>query len=149
LPGTYTYTVTAVNPQRPVTVPPVIVSSSPAQVTVGISVPAAPSALKGSPVALTGNRRAVVLSWIDNSNNETSFTIQRCLGTTLTTCGPAAVGWANVTTTVAANATTYQDNGVVKAKTYSYRMRAVNPLVVPPIPPADYLWSNVATVSTP
>jgi hypothetical protein len=54
----------------------------------------------------------------------------------------AAVGWANVTSTVAANATTYQDGGVAKALTYSYRIMAVNPLGSSP-------WSGVATVSTP
>jgi hypothetical protein len=136
-PATYVYRVMAING---------LTSSIPATVTVGVSVPAAPSGLAGVGIALNGNNRAVVLNWVDNSNNESSFTIQRCTGTTLTTCGPTAAGWANVTTTVPANATTYQDNGVVRRTTYSYRMRAVNVLVNPAGP---FSWSNVATVPTP
>ena len=105
----------------------------------GVAIPpAAPSNLVGAGVALNGNNRAVVLNWNDNANNETSFTIQRCTGTTLTTCGPAGA-WANVTTTVAANATTFQDNGVAKRTTYSYRIQAVNVL-------GASAWSAVATV---
>ena len=73
-PNTYVYRVTAVNGAT---------SSASALTTVGVAVPpAAPSNLLATGVALNGNNRAAVLSWNDNANNETSFTLQRCTGTT-------------------------------------------------------------------
>jgi hypothetical protein len=55
------------------------------------------------------------LRWTDNSNNETGFSIERSL--------QAASGFAAVGN-VAANATTYNDNGLSAATIYYYRVRA-------------------------
>jgi hypothetical protein len=60
----------------------------------------------------------VRLSWTDNSNNETGFTIQRAPDNTFTT------GLA--TFSVGANMITYTNTGVVAGNTYYYRVIAVN-----------------------
>ncbi len=123
--GTYVYRVTAVNGAA---------SSTPALVTVVVALPAAPTSLAG--VAVISGGRAVNLTWVDNANNETSFTIQRCTGA----CGTGGA-WANVTTTVAANATTYLNTGLTPLRTYSYRIQAVNGL-------GSSAFSNIVTVTT-
>lgn len=60
---------------------------------------------------------SLTLDWIDNSDNETGFEIDR----SLTGTG----GWTNVTTT-AANTIVYIDTGLTTDVTYFYRIRAVN-----------------------
>jgi hypothetical protein len=130
--NTYVYTVTATNGA---------VTSTSATVSVTVAAPNAPSGLAATAVPAGGNRDAVTLTWSDNSNTETSSTIQRCTGTAAV-CTPTAAGWANVTTTVPANAITYTQTGVNRATTYSYRIRAVNAL-------GNSAWSNTATVLTP
>ena len=40
--------------------------------------PAAPSAFAATNSLGTGNNRTVVLTWTDNSTDETGFTVQRC-----------------------------------------------------------------------
>lgn len=113
LPGlTYTYRIAALNLAglsgysnlAAVTVPPV---------------PAAPSdftAVNGPDGG--GNSRSVVLTWVDWSNNETGFTIQRATNATFTS--------GLNTTTVAANATTLTQTGLSRSTTYYYRIRANN-----------------------
>jgi hypothetical protein len=61
-------------------------------------------------------KRAIDLRWIDNSNNETGFRIERCTGTTCTNFA--------LLTTVGANATTYRNTGLVSGTAYRYRVRA-------------------------
>ncbi len=57
----------------------------------------------------------ITLNWIDNSNDETGFAVERQNGVT----------WTPVIT-VAANTTTYSDASLLQATSYTYRVRAVN-----------------------
>ncbi|MBX3173688.1 MAG: fibronectin type III domain-containing protein [Gemmatimonadaceae bacterium] len=75
--------------------------------------PLAPSAL-GATVA-SGTQ--VDLTWTDNSDNETGFIIERCLGTT---CTPAPVD------TVPANTVAYSDDALTQDNNYRWRVRALN-----------------------
>ena len=94
--------------------------SNSAEATTGQeTAPAAPSNLtatlsKGSP-----NNASITLNWTDNSDNETNFDIERCIGAGCTNFAPYA--------TVGANVTTYRDNGPLTRKTtYTYRVKARN-----------------------
>jgi hypothetical protein len=92
------------------------------------SAPAAPSNLTATSVA----SRRVVLSWTDNSSNETGFVIQRSSN---------GNSWSQVGT-VGAGVTTYTDNGVSKRKTYYYRVYAYNSF-------GNSAYSNTVKVVTP
>ncbi|MDX1997405.1 MAG: fibronectin type III domain-containing protein [Thermoanaerobaculia bacterium] len=74
---------------------------------------------------------AVSLGWVDRSNNETSFEIQRRI-----TGGT----WAQLATT-GANATGYLDSTVAAGTTYDYRVRARNS-------GGNSAWSNIASVTS-
>jgi hypothetical protein len=65
-----------------------------------------------------GNQRTVMLNWKDNSNNETSFTIQRATNATFT------AGLSSIV--LASNTTTFTDTGLSRNTTYFYRIRADN-----------------------
>ncbi len=121
--NTYAYYVRAVNATD---------ASSPSNVvTVSFTAPAAPTNLNGTAVAV-GTRASVTLTWTDNADNETGFTIQRSLngGTT----------WSNVAT-LRANVTTYTQNLLLRGRTYDYRVRATNVL-------GSSAWA-ATTVTTP
>jgi hypothetical protein len=97
--------------------------------------PAAPSNLAASAVVQTPTSALVTLTWTDNANNETSFTVQRATDAAFTT------GVANAT--VAANATTRLDlrpRGVL----YFYRVRAFSTITG-----TTSAWSNVVSLTTP
>lgn len=66
--------------------------------------------------------RTVTLTWVDNSNNETNFTVQRANASG----GVVTGGWNNVTTSVPANATTYNDTTPQRGRQYAYRVLARN-----------------------
>lgn len=87
-------------------------------VTVGLSFkyaqPTAPSVLAATAVSST----EIDLTWIDNSNNEANFSLDRADNNTFTT--------NKVTTTPAANATSAQITGLTASKQYFFRIRAVN-----------------------
>ncbi len=91
--ATYTYRVAAVNPAglsayavaAPVLVP---------------GVPIAPSNLVAAVGPSSGNSRSMILTWQDNSTNETGFTLQRA-------SNPGFTGNSVTSVTLAANATTY------------------------------------------
>ncbi len=72
-----------------------------------------------------GNSRSVILNWMDNSNNETAFILQRATNATFTS------GLNNAT--VAANATTLTQTGLGSNATYYYRIRATNNAVAAPV----------------
>jgi PKD repeat protein len=77
------------------------------------SPPAAPSGLTAS------QSGPVVLTWQDNSSNETVFYIERCQGAGCTDFGSfVATQWPNVPS--------YTDYSAVTGQRYSYRVRAYN-----------------------
>ena len=92
--------------------------------------PAAPSNLTASPF----NATEIDLTWIDNSNNEGGFKIERCQG----------AGCSNFVqiATVGANVTTYWDIGLSPGIAYSYRVRSYNSA-------GDSDYSNTASATTP
>ncbi len=68
-------------------------------------------------VAVPISQNQITVSWQDNSNNETSFRIERSLnGTT---------DWAQIAT-VGANVTTYANIGLTCSTIYHYRVQAYN-----------------------
>lgn len=87
--------------------------SNTAMVTTPPPPPATPSNLK---VLLFGTNYAI-LSWNDNSNNETGFYIERSLGTT---------GAFTRIATTGANVVSFRDNGLTTKTTYRYRVQSFN-----------------------
>lgn len=84
-------------------------------------VPAAPSAFTASAVR-QGNNERVTLTWIDNSINETGFTIQRARNAGFTT--------GLTTANVGVNVTTLTQGNLARVP-YFYRIRANNTIVGP------------------
>jgi hypothetical protein len=92
------------------------------------TVPVAPGALQASDIGTT----SLVLTWVDNSNNETGFEIQRSL----------QPDWTGVDTFIAdANEISYQDEWLTPDTTYYYRMMAFNDI-------GDSEYSNTLTAVT-
>lgn len=93
------------------------------------SKPATPSAL----AAVNGHGKgSVLLSWADNSDNETNFLVER--STTM------AGGYIQIAT-LSANARAFTDNTVFRKTTYFYRVRAANV-------GGKSSYSNVASLKT-
>lgn len=92
--------------------------------TTDLAVPAAPSGLSATQTGTT----TIDLAWTDNSDNETSFEIQRSLD--------GSTGWTTVLTP-AANATTASDSLLTEGTQYFYRIRATNAA-------GSSAWSNTA-----
>ena len=112
---TYSYRVAAVNPA----------GSSAYAVAAPVLVPALPATPGSFTVtngANSGNSRSVVLKWLDNSNNETGFTIQRATNATFTN--------GLTTVNVGANLTTYTMTGLARNTKYWFRIRSNNGLYV-------------------
>ncbi|MFM8357131.1 MAG: fibronectin type III domain-containing protein, partial [Verrucomicrobiota bacterium] len=86
--------------------------AGPVTVTTPQSLPAAPSGLTATSPA----KRRVQLAWVDNSNNETGFKVER------STNGNS---WTLVTT-VGANVTSFSNTCLTSGVLYSYRVRATN-----------------------
>ena len=102
----YTYQVITVNPNG---------KSLPAfstPVTTPAGAPAAPSMLTATPASGT----AITLAWIDNSETETEYRVERSL-TTVT-------GFALIGSALPANTTSYTDTGLTSGTTYFYRVSA-------------------------
>lgn len=85
----------------------------PGNVTPPTTTPAAPTSLAASAASNT----QINLSWVDNSNNEDGFLIERKTG--------AAGTYAQIAT-ASANATSYQNTGLTANTNYYYRIRARN-----------------------
>jgi len=116
LPGsTYTYRVAAVN----------IAGQSIYSNLVAVAVPVmpiVPSSFTAVNGANSNNNRSVVLTWLDNSTNETGFTIQRATNGAFTT--------GLTTTNVAANTTTFTVTGLSRNTSYYFRIRANNGTII-------------------
>lgn len=111
-----------------------------------VSAPTAPSSLEAS-VTTPGT---AVLSWTDNSSNETSFEIEA-------TSPYSSAGWESLAT-VSANTTSYSDNTLSTEAYRNYRIRAVNAagssafaelseVANLPYPPTDFVITNVTESS--
>jgi hypothetical protein len=74
--------------------------------------PNPPSGLNASAVSSS----VIGLSWTDNSNDETNFVLERCVGT-------GCLNFATIVT-LAANTTSHQDTGLAANTTYRYRVKA-------------------------
>jgi hypothetical protein len=102
--------------------------TSTATATTQATAPLAPTVLTATAASST----QINLSWVDNSNNETSFSIERAPGGTTTFIEIAIVG---------AGITTYQNTGLTASTAYVYRARAYNS--------AGYsAYTNTATATT-
>lgn len=92
------------------------------------TVPTAPSVLAITSTSLT----QIALGWQDNSSDETSFDLQRRIGT----------GNFATLATLPAGTVAYVDTAVVASTTYGYRIRAVNAV-------GASAFSNTASATTP
>jgi hypothetical protein len=93
-------------------------------------VPVAPSGLAATALSSTSVR----LTWIDNSNNETQFQIERELS--------SSPGTFALLATVGTNVVTYTDNTVQPGTSYDYRVKAMNAV-------GSSTYSSTVTVTTP
>jgi phosphodiesterase/alkaline phosphatase D-like protein len=88
--------------------------------------PALPTNFTATNGANNNNQRTIILSWLDNSLNETGFTIERATNSTFTT------GYS--TTTVAAvngtGARTFTVTGLSRNTKYYFRIRANNGAII-------------------
>lgn len=95
-----------------------------------VTTAAAPSAPINPSVAIAG-ARSVEFSWIDTSNNETGFVIQRRYRNWI---------WSDLVT-VGAGVTKYVDNSVAASTAYEYRVAATNAAGVS-------AWTNAVVADT-
>ncbi|MEQ1638213.1 MAG: fibronectin type III domain-containing protein [Methylococcales bacterium] len=98
-------------------------------ITTATAAPAAPSGLSSS----AKSNVMVTLTWVDASNNEANFKLERCKGASCTAYSQIA--------TPAANATSYSNTGLTANSTYKYRIRASNII-------GNSAYSNIYTVTT-
>jgi hypothetical protein len=91
--------------------------------------PAAPSGLAGTATSSS----AVALTWTDNADDETGYTVERSWTETT---------WTVATATLPAGATSYNNTGLTASTSYSSSESR------PPTPPASSGYSNVDTVTT-
>ncbi len=94
-----------------------------------VTAPAAPSGL----AIIDTSASTVSLAWLDNSDTETLFRLER---------SAAGGPWATVADSVPADATRYDDNSVAALTTYTYRVQACNDV-------GCSAWSAEASVTTP
>lgn len=90
--------------------------------------PAAPSSL----ASVANSATSVTLTWTDNSNNETSFLVERQIGS----------GAFSQIGTVGSNVNTYTDTTATANTQYSYRVRASNTT-------GNSSYTSTSTVTTP
>jgi C1A family cysteine protease len=104
--------------------------------TIAYSTPVTPSSPPATPGALTATPASgsqINLSWIDNSDNEDGFEIERCLGAGCTNFVRIA--------SVGAEASAYSNTGLSGNTTYTYRVRAYNAA-------GDSAYSNTTGATT-
>ena len=99
-----------------------------------VSLPAAPTSLNVI-ASLNGTTDQAVLTWLDNSNNETSFQVQRATNLAFTRL---LINY----TLLPPNTITQTQTGLARHITYYFRVRSVNGL-------GASAWSNVFIITTP
>jgi FtsP/CotA-like multicopper oxidase with cupredoxin domain len=85
-----------------------------------VSLPSAPSSVTAAPGPNQGSSRSVILTWVDTSNNESGFVVQRATNAAFTT--------GVVNTNVAANATGATITGLTRNVTYWFQVASTNAL---------------------
>ncbi len=98
-----------------------------ASATTLVTVPSPPSKLAATAVSSS----QINLSWVDQSNNESGFKVERSINS----------GAYLQIATVAANITTYNDTGLTADTIYAYRVRSTNSA-------GDSVYSNVTNTKT-
>jgi fibronectin type 3 domain-containing protein len=91
--------------------------------------PAAPTNL----AATVASSTQVNLTWSDNSNNETAFSVWHSTD--------GGLNWTRIAVLIP-NSTSYSDTGLSPNTSYTYRVRATNNV-------GASAWSNQVTVTTP
>ncbi len=102
--------------------------------TPALTPPTAPSSLVATASVLSASPPTVSLTWVDNSNSEANFTIQRARDVAFTL--------GLTTFTVGINVTTYTDAAVAQKTVYYYRVRANNAI-------GSSAWAAAPAVTTP
>jgi hypothetical protein len=102
-------------------------------ITVYVQAAQTPPAVPANLTAAGVSSSQISLAWTDNSNNETGFKIERCLGATCSNFAQIA--------TVGANVASYSDTGLSASTSYSYRVRASNSA-------GDSDYSNTTSATT-
>jgi C1A family cysteine protease len=105
-------------------------SDSATATTLTVSLPSAPINLTATAISKT----QIKLSWVDTSNNETGFKIERCQGSGCTNFAQIA--------TVGPNVITYKNSGLRRGTAYSYRLRSYNA-------DGNSTYSNTASIQMP
>ena len=103
-----------------------------ATTTANATVPEAPTNLK----ATANSATSILLSWADNSGNETGFKVERCIGSGCT-------DYVQIGTVSASGASTLSvmNSGLQKGTTYGYRVRSYNAA-------GNSAYSNTASAKT-
>ena len=101
--------------------------------TISVTVPADPSNLSGTAARANGNKDRITLTWTNNANNQTGFTLQMATNSGFT-------GATNIN--IAANATTWQSGNLPRGATYWFQIQAYNGL-------GASGWSNTFSITTP
>ena len=92
--------------------------------------PAAPSGL----TATASLPAQINLAWVDNSNDEIGFVVERCAGAGCSSFVPIA--------SLGPNVAGYSNTGLTASTTYTYRVQAAHPT-------GNSSYSNTATATTP
>jgi FtsP/CotA-like multicopper oxidase with cupredoxin domain/fibronectin type 3 domain-containing protein len=157
VPGqTYFYKVRAVQAAVAPAVAPVSQFSAPVSLTLAVGAPSSLSVALGTATATT---QALMLSWVDNANNETRYVIERApVDTTVTpnlvgafAALPSTVARTGTAMTGMASAVSFTDATALLNTPYAYRVIAqrVGTAVAPAVAPVySSLPSNEVVTST-
>jgi subtilisin family serine protease len=99
-----------------------------------------PATAPGSLVATAVSSFQIDLSWIDTTDNEDGFKIERCADAA-SNCGSDPANYQQIAQTTA-NATAFSDTSVAEIRSYTYRIRAFNAA-------GDSPYSNIDDAVTP